>query len=137
MRPALWRRWELRLSLAEREEISRGLAADLSFRAIATGLGRSPSTVSREVMDNGGRAGYRAAWSRSGRRGREHSVRSRPSSAATRVGRDGGGEAGTAVVATADLGMAATTVRAVLLAGAPDVLAGACGGLAAGPPHYG
>src|SRR5689334_7523153 len=38
-----------RLRLAEREEISRGLAAGLSFRAIATGLGRSPSTISREV----------------------------------------------------------------------------------------
>jgi IS30 family transposase len=53
--------------LAEREEISRGLAADLSFRAIATGFGRSPSTVSREVRNNGGRGGYRAAWSRAQR----------------------------------------------------------------------
>ena len=66
MRPAL-RRWGLRLSLAEREEISRGLAADLLFRAIVTGLGRSPSTVSREVTDNGGRGGYRVAWSRAQR----------------------------------------------------------------------
>jgi IS30 family transposase len=57
----------LRLSLAEREEISRGLAADLSFLAIATELGRSPSTVSREATGNGGRAGYRAAWSRAQR----------------------------------------------------------------------
>ncbi|MGH3701734.1 MAG: helix-turn-helix domain-containing protein [Pseudonocardiaceae bacterium] len=62
------RRWELRLSLVEREEISRGLAADLSFRAVATGLGRSPSTVSRKVRNNGGRGGYRAAWSRAQRR---------------------------------------------------------------------
>src|SRR3954447_8337899 len=38
-----------RLSFAEREEISRGLAAGLSLRAIAAGLGRSSSTVSREV----------------------------------------------------------------------------------------
>jgi helix-turn-helix protein len=49
------RRWELRLSLAEREEISRGLAADLLFRAIATGSGRSPSTVSREVTRDTGK----------------------------------------------------------------------------------
>ncbi len=51
---------ELRLSLVEREEISRGLAAGLSFRAIAEGLGRAPSTVSREVNLNGGRRAYRA-----------------------------------------------------------------------------
>jgi len=53
-------RSELRLSLVEREEISRGLAAGLSFRAIAESLGRSPSTVCREVNANGGRHGYRA-----------------------------------------------------------------------------
>jgi hypothetical protein len=51
---------ELRLSLREREEISRGLAAGLSIRAIAEGLRRSPSTVCREVNANGGRAKYRA-----------------------------------------------------------------------------
>jgi hypothetical protein len=39
-----------RLSFAEREEISRGLAAGRSLRVIATGLGRSPSTISREVV---------------------------------------------------------------------------------------
>ena len=48
------------LSLAEREEISRGLAAQDSFRAIARSLGRDVSTVSREVNNNGGLAGYRA-----------------------------------------------------------------------------
>ena len=51
---------ELRLSQSEREEISRGLAAGWSFREIAWDLGRSPSTVSREVNANGGRRGYRA-----------------------------------------------------------------------------
>jgi IS30 family transposase len=61
IRPAPRRRWELRLSLIEREEISRGLASGLSLRAIAHGLGRSPSTVSREVLANGGRRRYRAA----------------------------------------------------------------------------
>ena len=49
------------LSLAEREEISRGLARGLSFRGIAAGLGRGPSTVCREVNRNGGRRRYRAA----------------------------------------------------------------------------
>jgi IS30 family transposase len=50
----------LRLSPAEREEISRGLEADRSLRAIAAQLGRAPSTVSREVGANGGRRRYRA-----------------------------------------------------------------------------
>jgi IS30 family transposase len=50
-----------RLSFEEREEISRGIAAELSLRAIAAGLGRSASTVSREVGANGGRRRYRAA----------------------------------------------------------------------------
>jgi len=48
------------LSLEEREEISRGLAEDLSMTEIATRLGRAPSTVSREVAHNGGREHYRA-----------------------------------------------------------------------------
>jgi len=62
-----------RLSFAEREEISRGLAAHRSFRAIAAGLGRAPSTISREVGGNGGRRRYRAAaadqqaWARASR----------------------------------------------------------------------
>ena len=49
IRPGPRRRSPGRLSLAEREEISRGLAAGLSLRAIAAGLGRAPSTISREV----------------------------------------------------------------------------------------
>jgi IS30 family transposase len=59
-RPTARERSELRLSLMEREEISRGLAAGLSIRAIAAGLERSPSTVCREVNANGGRRKYRA-----------------------------------------------------------------------------
>jgi IS30 family transposase len=59
-RPTPRYRSELRLSLEEREEISRGLAAGLSIRAIAEGLDRSPSTVCREVNANGGRTKYRA-----------------------------------------------------------------------------
>jgi IS30 family transposase len=59
-RPTPRQRSELRLSLEEREEISRGLAAGDSIRAIAESLGRSPSTVCREVNANGGRRKYRA-----------------------------------------------------------------------------
>ncbi len=58
--PRRARRSELRLSLGEREEISRGLVAGLSLRAIAAGLGRAPSTVSREVASAGGGGVYRA-----------------------------------------------------------------------------
>jgi IS30 family transposase len=61
IRPDPRRRPSGRLSFEEREEISRGLAAGHSLRAIAVGLGRSPSTISREVAGNGGRRGYRAA----------------------------------------------------------------------------
>ena len=49
------------LSLAEREEISRGIAAADSFRAIARRLSRAVSTVSQEVARHGGRMRYRAA----------------------------------------------------------------------------
>ena len=73
IRPAPRRRSRLALSLAEREEISRGLAGCLSLRTIAIRLGRAPSTISREVSRNGGRQGYRAsqadqaAWDRAHR----------------------------------------------------------------------
>jgi len=50
----------LRLSPAEREEISRGLLAGESYRQISRRLGRAASTVSREVGANGGRRRYRA-----------------------------------------------------------------------------
>jgi IS30 family transposase len=48
------------LTLAEREDISRGIASGCSMRAIAQGLSRACSTVSREVARHGGRAQYRA-----------------------------------------------------------------------------
>lgn len=48
------------LSRADREEISRGLAAAESFRALARRLQRAPSTISREVARHGGRTPYRA-----------------------------------------------------------------------------
>lgn len=54
-------RSRLSLTLSEREEISRGIAAELSMREIATHLGRSPSTICREIARNGGYYQYRAA----------------------------------------------------------------------------
>ena len=61
IRPAPRGRSRLALTLSEREEISRGLAAHQSARLLARLLGRSPSTVSRELGRNGGYDGYRAA----------------------------------------------------------------------------
>jgi IS30 family transposase len=55
------RRSRRALTLSEREEISRGIAAGRSARRIATCLGRSPSTVTREIDRHGGRNCYRAA----------------------------------------------------------------------------
>lgn len=55
------RRSRLALTLAEREEISRGLAAGQSIRSIAAGLRRCASTISREIRRNGGSWRYRAA----------------------------------------------------------------------------
>jgi IS30 family transposase len=61
IRPAQRRRAKLALTLAEREVISRGVTAHQSARSIARLLGRSPSTVSREMSRNGGCDRYRAA----------------------------------------------------------------------------
>ena len=61
IRPAPRRRSRLALSLSEREEISRGIVAQHSIRSMASLLGRSPSTVSREIRRNGGYNRYRAA----------------------------------------------------------------------------
>ena len=73
IRPPKRRRSRLALTMAEREEISRGVVADQSLRRIAAILGRAPSTVSREIHRNGGRRRYRAnqadqaAWDRAKR----------------------------------------------------------------------
>jgi len=61
IRPPPRKRSRLSLTLAEREEISRGVVSHLSLRTIATQLGRSPSTVSREINRNGGFKRYRAS----------------------------------------------------------------------------
>ena len=60
VKPRTTPRSTLRLSLPEREEISRGLMADDSCRMIARRLGRAPSTVSRDVAASGACAQYRA-----------------------------------------------------------------------------
>src|ERR1700704_5468602 len=73
IRPAERRRSRLALTLAEREVISRGITAQQSVRSMAKLLGRSPSTVSREMSRNGGYDRYRAtladenAWARARR----------------------------------------------------------------------
>jgi len=73
IRPPPRQRSQRALTLAEREEISRGIATGQSLRCIAASLGRAPSTVSREVNRNGGRQPYRAnkaeqaAWDRAHR----------------------------------------------------------------------
>ena len=54
------RRSRLALTLAEREDVSRGIASGSSLREIARGLHRAASTVSREVIRHGGRPVYRA-----------------------------------------------------------------------------
>jgi len=61
IRPPPRCRSRLALTLAEREEISLGIAQQHSLRSIASLLSRSPSTISREVRRNGGYDGYRAA----------------------------------------------------------------------------
>ena len=58
--PVVRRRSRLALTLVEREDISRGIAVGWSIRRIADDLGRSASTVSREVTRHGGRSDYRA-----------------------------------------------------------------------------
>ncbi len=72
VRPPQRRRSRMALTLAEREEISRGVATGQSLRCIAASLGRAPSTVSREVNRNGGRQPYRANKAEQAAWGRAH-----------------------------------------------------------------
>ena len=74
--PAPRRRALAALRFGEREEISRGIAVGRSIRQIARGLGRAPSTVSREIRRNGGSQAYRA--NRADRRARERALRPKP-----------------------------------------------------------
>ena len=73
IRPPQRQRSQQALTLAEREEISRGVVAGQSLRSIAASLHRAASTVSREINRNDGRRQYRAnkadqaAWDRAHR----------------------------------------------------------------------
>ena len=58
--PPVRRRSRMALTLAEREDISRGIASGCSMRTVAQQVRRAPSTVSREVARHGGRVQYRA-----------------------------------------------------------------------------
>jgi DNA-binding CsgD family transcriptional regulator len=68
--PAARCRSPLALTLAEREDVSRGLASGLPLREVARRLDRAASTLSREISRNGGRPTYRThaaddrAWTR-------------------------------------------------------------------------
>ena len=55
------RRADDRLTLCQREEISRALSIGESARCIAQRIGKHHSTISREIARNGGRRAYRAA----------------------------------------------------------------------------
>ena len=66
IRPAVRHRSRLALTLCERETISRGIATHQSVRSMAQLVGRSPSTVSREINRNGGYDRYRAAQAENG-----------------------------------------------------------------------
>ena len=106
IRPPPRRRSERALSLAEREEISRGVVSGQSIRSIAAALGRAPSTVSRELRRNEGPNGYRAsradqaAWDRARR---PKTCKLAPASS---LGAAGRGQAATALVPAADCRMA-------------------------------
>ncbi len=58
--PRVRHRSQRALTLAEREEISRGICAELSIRQMAQEMGRAPSSISREINRHGGRLCYRA-----------------------------------------------------------------------------
>ena len=79
--PPARRRSRRVLTLAEREDISRGIASGCSMRVVAQGLHRAPSTVSREIARHGGRPQYRA--SEADQRAWESSLRPKPCRLAT------------------------------------------------------
>ena len=72
IRPPPRKRSSFALTLSEREEISRGVALGHSLRSIAAGIGRAPSTISREINRNGGYDSYRATQANQAAWGRAH-----------------------------------------------------------------
>jgi IS30 family transposase len=74
--PFGWEPREGNLTVAEREQILLGIGRGDSLSAIARQLGRAPSTISREVQNNGGRESY-SAW-RGHERARDHARRPKP-----------------------------------------------------------
>jgi hypothetical protein len=106
--PAPHRRAPRTLRLAEREEISRGIAAGQSIRQIAQGLARSPSTVSREIRRNGGCSAYHASWA--DRYAWERALRRSPVAWRSMRSMARRAEARTAVVAEADLRLAEAAI---------------------------
>jgi len=87
VRPGPQRRREGHLGAGEREEISRGIAAGLSGRVIAGRLGRSPSSVSREIDGNGGRGAYRALRPKPSKLATNPALRERVAALRSRTGR--------------------------------------------------
>lgn len=90
-----------RLTHEEREEISRSLARGEKLSAIAKRLGRSPSTMSREVTHNRGKSGYRAylAGKRASRRAASRRFGKRLLTANEQLRTYGGRQATAALVA--------------------------------------
>ncbi|MCE4944284.1 MULTISPECIES: helix-turn-helix domain-containing protein [Streptomyces] len=82
-----------RLTQQERRQIARGLADDLAYAEIARRLGRPTSTVTREVMRNGGPTDYRADLAHRATEHRAHRRRQpaprAPGTPARVPGRDG------------------------------------------------
>lgn len=73
IRPTQRTRASSALTLADREEVARAIAANESSGSVAARLERAPSTISREIKRNGGQDAYRAnhanqaAWDRANR----------------------------------------------------------------------
>ncbi|MFI8829130.1 helix-turn-helix domain-containing protein [Streptomyces sp. NPDC053431] len=97
------------LSCSEREEISRDIASRESAWQLIRRLGRSPSTLSREIARNGGRDRYRAASADAAGYARAPAQAGHPRPT-TGSARPGGGQAGSVLVARSDRRVAATAV---------------------------
>jgi IS30 family transposase len=88
VRPLVPTEWcDARLSLVEREEISRGIAGGESARQIAASLSRAPSTISREIAANGGRTSYRCCEAETSARRRARRPKSAKLAACPRLRR--------------------------------------------------